>query len=138
MRDDSAAAAPPDPRHDRGAAAERLAAAFLEARGLAVLLRNFRCRQGELDLVCADAGFLVVVEVRQRSGTRFGGALASVTAAKRRRIMRATAVLLLRTRRWRYACVRFDVVGIQGRPDAAPEIIWIKDAFRGGRGAGLI
>lgn len=135
MRDDFAAAPPSDPRHSRGAAAERFAAAFLETRGLSVLMRNFRCRQGELDLICADAGVLVVVEVRQRSGTRFGGALASVTAAKRRRIVRATAVLLLRARRWRTACVRFDVLGIQGQPEAAPEIIWIKDAFRG---SGLI
>ncbi|NNM61924.1 MAG: YraN family protein, partial [Steroidobacteraceae bacterium] len=99
---------------------------------------NFRCRLGELDLVCADGPVLVVVEVRQRSDERFGGALASVTAAKRRRILRATALLLQRSRHWRDATVRFDVVGIQGRPDAGAEIRWIRDAFRASPGRRII
>ncbi|MDE1922999.1 MAG: YraN family protein [Gammaproteobacteria bacterium] len=116
----------------RGVESERLAAAFLEARGLAVLERNFRCRLGELDLVCADRGVLVCVEVRQRSGVEFGGALASITAAKRRRIVRAAAVFLAGSRRWRHSALRFDVIAVQGRPEAAHEIIWVRDAFQAG------
>ncbi|HUX74507.1 MAG TPA: YraN family protein [Steroidobacteraceae bacterium] len=113
----------------RGRTAERLAEGYLAAQGLEVIARNFRCRLGELDLVCLDAGELVVVEVRQRSRGDFGGALASVTAAKRRRIVRAAALFLMRSAAAHNAPVRFDVVGIQGRPEAAYELIWIKAAF---------
>ena len=113
----------------RGAESERIAATYLEAHGLIVLARNFRCRLGELDLICADRGVLVCVEVRQRSGSGFGGALASITAAKRRRIIRTAAVYVARSRRWRESALRFDVIGVQGRPEAAHEIIWVRDAF---------
>ena len=64
---------------ERGAASERLAAEYLEARGILVLARNLRCRSGEIDLVCLDADVLAIVEVRQRAGMDFGGALGSVT-----------------------------------------------------------
>jgi putative endonuclease len=116
-------------RRARGIEAERLAAAHLQARGLVVIARNFRCRLGELDLVCADGGVLVVVEVRQRSSRRFGGALASLTPAKRRRIARAAGVFVLAAPAWRRAPVRSDVVAIEGRPEAAHEILWIQNAF---------
>jgi len=132
MHREHLAAAAAAARRSNGAAAERLAARFLESRGLALLARNYRCRLGELDIVCGDGGVLVVVEVRQRSGTAFGGALASVTAAKRRRIERATTLFLLRTRRWRDAPVRFDVIAIEGPPDESARILWLKDAFRCG------
>lgn len=120
----------PDCPAQRGYAAERLAERYLAARGLTIVARNFRCRLGELDLVCLDAGELVVVEVRQRATRDFGGALASVTAAKRRRIIRAAAVFLSRFGRWRAHAVRFDVLGVEGRIDAEPEIIWLKAAFQ--------
>jgi putative endonuclease len=116
----------------RGRAAEQLAARFLEARGLAVIARNFRCRRGELDLVCLDAGVLAIVEVRQRRRGDYGGALGSVTARKQQRIMHAAGWFLLRHRCWRAYPARFDVVALQGAPGGAQQIIWIKDAFRAG------
>ena len=74
---------------NRGAAAEALAAEFLVARGLVILERNYRCRSGEIDLIARDRDTLVFVEVRLRSSAAFGGAAASITATKRRRIARA-------------------------------------------------
>jgi len=74
---------------NRGAAAEALAAEFLVARGLVILERNYRCRSGEIDLIARDSDMLVFVEVRLRSCAAFGGAAASITANKRRRIARA-------------------------------------------------
>jgi len=71
---------------NRGAAAEGLAAEYLSARGLAIVARNYRCRGGEIDLIARDGDTLVFVEVRLRSSAAFGGAAASITAAKRRRI----------------------------------------------------
>jgi putative endonuclease len=119
-----------DSRVQRGAASERLAAAYLQAQGLAVLARNVRCRAGELDLVCLDGGVLAIVEVRQRVRIDFGGALASVTWRKQRRIIRATQFLLRRQAQWRRRVLRFDVLAVEGVPDGAHRIVWIKDAFR--------
>src|SRR5271167_370113 len=95
-------------RQQRGNAAEGLAAGYLETRGLALLARNLRCRGGELDLVCRDGDVLVVVEVRQRGRGDFGGALASVTPQKRRRIIRATRFMLYTVPQWRTLRLRFD------------------------------
>jgi putative endonuclease len=117
-------------RQLRGNAAEALAAEHLASLGLEVLARNVRCKGGELDLVCRDGAVLVVVEVRQRVRRDFCGALASVTHRKRRKILRATRYLLRAFPRWRDTCLRFDVVGVQGLPDGAYELSWIKDAFR--------
>lgn len=115
-----------------GAAAERLAARFLATLGLVLIASNFRCRLGELDLICEDRGTLVIVEVRQRGRADFGGSLQSVTAAKRRRIARATARFLTVERRWRDARIRFDVIGLDGPPDDRARLTWIRDAFRCG------
>jgi putative endonuclease len=112
-----------------GAAAETRAAEFLQARGLTILERNLRCKAGELDLVCLDGDVLVIVEVRLRTRDDFGGAPATVTARKQRRLIRATGFFWQRERDWRRRILRFDVVALGNTPDIA----WIKDAFRAGR-----
>jgi len=119
-----------DLRRQRGIDSERLAADFLQARGLLVLARNVRCNAGELDLVCLDREVLAVIEVRQRGSRQFGGALQSVTRCKQRKIIRATRYLLQRRADWRARAVRFDVIAVQGPPDGAHQLTWIKDAFR--------
>ena len=113
-----------------GKCAEDLAAAYLTAQGLELLARNVRCKAGEIDLVCRDGLVLVLIEVRQRARRDFGGALASVAAPKRRKLVRAARFLLQIRPAWRRSIVRFDVVGIQGNPCGVYEIAWIKDAFR--------
>jgi putative endonuclease len=113
-----------------GTASEQLAAEYLRAQGLVVLARNVRCRAGELDLVCLDGGVLAIVEVRQRARRDFGGALASVTWRKQRKIIRAAQFFLQRQAEWRIRVMRFDVLAVEGMPDGAHRIVWIKDAFR--------
>jgi len=113
----------------RGAAAEQLAAHYLQVRGLKILGRNLRCKAGELDLVCLDGGVLAIIEVRQRRSAEYGGALGSVTWHKRRKILRTTQYFLRREKHWRNLSLRFDVVAIEGLPDGAHRIEWIKDAF---------
>lgn len=96
----------------RGAHAEDLALAYLLGEGLLLVERNVRSRRGELDLVMRDGGTLVFVEVRQRSGARFGGAAASIGPIKQARLWRAAQVFLLR-----YPTLppcRFDAVCIDG------------------------
>ena len=108
----------------RGGPDESLAAAFLERQGLKILERNYRCRFGEIDLVAAGDAVLVFVEVRARRSDEFGGAGASITAAKRRRLV-ATARHYLAAHRSRRAC-RFDVVLLHGDER---RIEWLTDAF---------
>ena len=72
---------PPD-RAAIGRLAEERAAALLESHGATILLRNFRARCGELDLVALHAGAVLVVEVRRRQRHEWGGAAASVDHAR--------------------------------------------------------
>lgn len=67
---------------------ERLAARELERRGLEVLDRNWRCRQGEIDIVAVDRGVLVVCEVKTRSSDRYGAAVQAITPEKASRLYR--------------------------------------------------
>jgi putative endonuclease len=119
-------ARPPTSRQRAGAAAEDRAARCLESAGLQLLARNYRCRMGELDLVATAGDVLVVAEVRLRSSTRFGGAAASITWQKRRRIVRATRHLLAREPALQRLRVRFDALVVEG---AGAEVEWIKGAF---------
>ncbi len=105
-----------------GTAAERRALAHLHAQGLTPLAENFHSRGGEIDLIMSDCGVTVFVEVRQRTSARFGGAAASVTASKRRRLIHAARLWMARHGE---TPGRFDVVTIDG--DGSVE--WIKDAF---------
>ena len=95
-----------------GARAEALAADYLRARGLAIVARNFRTRFGEIDLIARDRDVLVFVEVRMRRSRRFGGAIASITAAKRRRLVSAANGYLAMI--GREPPCRFDAVVMQG------------------------
>lgn len=119
-----------DLRMQRGVVAEDMAAQYLQLRGLKILARNLRCKAGELDLVCLDEGVLAIVEVRQRGSVKFGGALASVTWAKQRKIIRAVRFFLRREKHWQNFSIRFDVLAIEGLPDGTHRIDWAKDAFR--------
>ena len=107
-----------------GARAEALAATHLASQGLTVLERNFRVRGGEIDLVCRDGTTLVFVEVRLRRHAGFGGAAASITAAKRRRLILAARHYLVRSPD---ALCRFDCVLLSSLD--ATLIEWIRDAF---------
>ena len=108
----------------RGDDAEQLAADFLHQRGLRVVERNYRCRGGEIDLICEDGKTLVFIEVRLRSNERFGGAAASITGAKQQRVILAARHYL--ASRVERPC-RFDAVLLDRLdPD---HIEWIKNAF---------
>lgn len=107
----------------RGREAETRAAAHLEKCGLRLVDRNFRVRGGEIDLIMRDGRTLVFVEVRQRSRGDFGGAGASITAAKQRRIVLAARHWL--ARHGDCAC-RFDCLLIDGEC-----LEWLRDAFAG-------
>jgi putative endonuclease len=100
-----------------GRAAEAAAARHLERLGYRILAANFRAKGGELDLVAGDGDVLAIVEVRYRGSDRYGGAAASITHAKRSRIIRATRVLLATHPLLARLPARFDVVEVSGSAD---------------------
>lgn len=118
---------PPD-RQALGRAAEDLAAQHLESCGATLLLRNFRRRTGELDLVALQSGVVLVVEVRLRSREDYGGGAASVDARKQRRIVRTTQQLLQARRDLARWPLRFDVVVVTPDPQRW-RVEWIRHAF---------
>jgi len=99
-------------RSELGRSGEDAAVALLEARGYLVLGRNVRLPGGEIDVIGKDGDVIVFVEVKTRSTTRFGSALAAVDARKRRRL-RALAADWLQIAAPR-ARARFDIVTIDG------------------------
>jgi putative endonuclease len=119
-----------------GAAAEAWAAEWLEQQGARIVLRNFRRRRGEIDLVIEHGGALAIVEVRLRGSDDFGGAAASVGRVKQRRLIMAAQQLLQARQDLARWPVRFDVLALRWtRPDADPSRAgpyaaeWIRNAF---------
>ena len=108
-----------------GAQAEALAADFLAARGVRIIERNFRRRCGELDLIARDGDTLVFVEVRLRTRSDFGGAAASITAAKQARMTLAARAYLARFPD--PPPCRFDAILLDG-PEP-PSIEWRRDVI---------
>jgi putative endonuclease len=93
---------------------EDVAARHLQDAGLVILARNWRCAEGEIDIVARDGGVLVVCEVKTRSGLDFGSPLEAVPGRKAVRLRRLA-------RHWLTAHpvhpaeVRFDVIGVLRR-----------------------
>jgi putative endonuclease len=110
------------PKQVQGQAGEDQALAHLQKNGLSLVERNFRCKGGEIDLVMQQGATLVFVEVRKRADGAYGGAAASVTPRKQRRLIIAAQVYLQRFR-MPPPC-RFDVVAIDGTL-----IDWLKNAI---------
>lgn len=98
-------------RRELGAAGEAAAAAWYEARGWTVVARNWRCCDGELDLVLRKGRTIAFCEVKARSSTAFGTPAEAVTALKQRRLRRLGAAWLAETGT-RPAEVRFDVAAV--------------------------
>jgi putative endonuclease len=112
------------PGNADGRRAEALAADYLQGRGLRLMERNYSCRHGEIDLILSDGPVLVFVEVRLRRAPGFGGAAASITAAKRQRILTAARHYL--SGKPERPC-RFDVVLLDAL--TVERIEWIRNAF---------
>jgi putative endonuclease len=107
---------------------EDLAVRHLQAQGLEVLDRNWRCRDGELDVVAREGRCLVFVEVKARSGTGYGEPAEAVSPRKAARIHVLAARWLAEHRpqgRWD---LRFDVVAVL-RTGGMPEVLHLRGAF---------
>lgn len=106
-------------KDDLGRAGEDRAARYLEARGYDVLDRNWRAPGGELDLIVARTGELVIVEVKTRRGSAFGHPFEAIDARKRSRLWRlAIGWVAAHPDQVQGRRVRIDAIGITG-PDPA-------------------
>ena len=117
-----------DRRRALGTAGEDAAAAWYRAGGYEVLDRNWRCREGELDLVLACPGVVVFCEVKTRRGNAFGLPAEAVTRDKQLRIRRL-AIRWLTEHGARAPTIRFDVASVRKEPGRAPEIEVLEGAF---------
>ncbi|KTD34480.1 hypothetical protein Lmor_1877 [Legionella moravica] len=109
-----------------GRVAEQKALKYLLEQGLKLVCQNYYCRSGEIDLIMREGNYLVFIEVRCRSNIKFGDGFASVTYAKRQKIIRTTSHYLLKHKIQERNPIRFDVISIDG---SSGDITWIKDAF---------
>lgn len=116
-----------DERARSGAAAEALAARFLERQGLAIVGRNFRTRRGEIDLIARDGATLVFVEVRLRRAASHGGAAESITSAKQARLVAAAQYYLMRLAS--PPPCRFDAVLLDALDSG--QVDWRRDVIAG-------
>lgn len=107
-----------------GDRAERIAATYLQDRGLTVIESRYRSRWGEIDLILRDRDTVVFAEVRLRHSKDFGGAAYSVDRRKQARIIATARHYLAGTRE---SPCRFDVVLLESIEP--PRIEWIRDAF---------
>ena len=116
-----------DGRRETGRRGEDVAAAFVAGLGWRVVVRNFRCRAGEIDVVAMDGDTVVFVEVRARAGRGFGTPLESVDRRKQAQVGRV-ARHFLSARGWHERAARFDVVGIRLDVDP-PAVEHVRGAF---------
>jgi putative endonuclease len=117
-----------DARRRLGTLGEDAVARWYTARGYEVVARNWRVREGELDLVLRRGRALVFCEVKTRRGDAFGSPFDAVTSAKQRRL-RTLALRWLAEHHERASEMRFDVAAVRVRPGAPPEIEVLAGAF---------
>ena len=107
-----------------GTEMEDLAASYLERHGAKVLERNFRSKQGEIDLIARHGEYLVFCEVKYRKSLEMGTPQAAVTLTKQKTICRVADYYRLIHGMGDGTSVRYDVIAIYGS-----EVTWIKNAF---------
>lgn len=101
---------------------------YLQARGFSLIVRNFHCRRGEIDLIGFHHKVLVFVEVRYRKDKGFGLAKESITTDKQRKIKICAQYFFIRNPRFSNLSCRFDVVAVTLKQDIS-QLEWIQNAF---------
>ena len=113
------------PTRQQGDEAEEQACRHLQHQGLQLIERNYRCRQGEIDLIMRDRESTVFVEVRYRSNPNFGGGAESVNQRKQSKVIAAASHYLQQHPALAQRPARFDVIAIN-----PASLEWIRDAFQ--------
>lgn len=111
-------------KREKGAQKEEQVCAYLLSKGVKIKERNFRCKQGEIDIIGYDGDYLVFFEVKYRGSRSAGSAAEAVGFAKQRRICRVADYYRMIHHCKEDTPIRFDVVAIDGE-----NFHWIKNAF---------
>lgn len=109
---------------ETGAKWEDVAVKYVEAHGMRVVERNFRIRQGEVDIIGYHCGYLVFAEVKFRKDSASGYAVEAVNLHKQKQICKVANYYRYLHRLGDLVPVRYDVIAIQGE-----EVEWIQNAF---------
>ena len=124
---------PTAPKHRRatGNAYEQVAAKYLEKQGLQLILSNYHCRLGEIDLIMQDQDTLVFVEVRYRLRSSFVSPVLSINAAKQQRLIRSAMVFIKHHNLNDKVPCRIDLIGLT-RCKSTGDLVfeWIKNAIQ--------
>lgn len=114
---------------DKGKITEQFAERYLSARGLKLLDKNYHCRQGEIDLIMKERDIYVFIEVKYRETSHFGGAIASVSLSKQKKIKHCVTFYLQQAglNEYNTPC-RIDVVALEGAINK-PDVTWLTNAF---------
>jgi putative endonuclease len=115
-------------RRKAGKQAEQKAEAYLEQQGLKLLVQNYSCFSGEIDLIMRDKEDIVFVEVRSKSRTDYGLACESINKQKQKKIIRAATHFLQKKGCLYKVSSRFDVITIE-LIAGKWQMEWIKNAF---------
>jgi len=115
-------------KDELGRRGEDCAAAFLTDAGYRVIARNWRCPQGEIDLVVEGGGEVVFVEVKTRSGTGFGHPFEAITVAKLARLRRLAAAWCEQADAWPDR-IRIDAIAVIAEPGKTPVIEHLAGVF---------
>ncbi len=120
------------PTHIKGQKAEERALHYLQTQGFKLVKQNYACKMGEVDLIMTQHNLLIFIEVRSRNTKAYGGAAASITYSKQRKISRTAAFFLQTHPRFSNADCRFDVIAFDhgnGHANECSDIDWIQGAF---------
>ena len=116
-------------KREKGSYYESLACEYLTESGADIVFRNFRSREGEIDIIARDGRYLSFIEVKYRAGIRFGTAEEAVDIRKQRVICRVSDFYRRRFGIGDDCAMRFDVVAVKVDENEAVHIIWHKNAF---------
>ncbi len=107
-----------------GSEYEKIARTYIEDKGYKLIESNYRCKQGEVDIIAKDKDYLVFIEVKYRSNAKKGSPIEAVDFRKQMRISKVARYYMYEKRLADSTPVRFDVIGI-----LKTDITYIENAF---------
>jgi len=113
---------------DLGFKGEAMALKKIKSLGYKILVQNFRCKLGEIDIIAKDQDTLVFIEVRSKSSEKYGLPYETVNTKKQKKIRRVAEFYLMKNNLYHLYC-RFDVIGIVWQHGDELQMEIIKDAF---------
>ncbi len=110
----------------KGAFAEVAARHWLERQGLSTLNTNYRCREGEIDIIMRKGNLIIFVEVRLRKHSRYASAAGSVDPKKQYKLRQAARDFLYRHPQYRNFLCRFDMIAYDGEVTMEATPTWLQ------------